>query len=270
LEASLLETAVAAARAAGHVLRERFNRPHEVASKGLRDLVTEADLLAQEAIVAEIRARFPEHQILAEEAARALGADSSHRWFIDPLDGTTNYARGIPHFSISIAAESWGELRAGVIYDPLGERLFQAEAGGGAFLNGARLRVSDRSQLLESLLDLGWARSQEARLCSIRAAQALMPHVGSARTGGSAALGLAAVAAGWEDIYFHVELQPWDMAAGVLLIREAGGLVTAPRGEAWHAFAGGCLATNGLLHQQVLRRLKPAWAGCRSAASEEQ
>jgi myo-inositol-1(or 4)-monophosphatase len=220
--------------------------------------VTEADLLAQEAIIAEIRRRFPEHQILTEEAERALGADVAHRWLVDPLDGTTNFARGIPYFAVSIALETAGELQVGVIYDPLGERLFQASVGEGAFLNGERLHVSNRSELLDALLDLGWARSQEARLVSLHAAQALLPHVGSARTIGSAALGLAAVAAGWEDIYYHSELAPWDMAAGVLLIREAGGVVTAVDGGPWDASAGGCLASNGLLHEEALRRLADA------------
>ncbi len=251
----MLDIAVAAARAAGRILKERFTLPHQVGSKGLRDLVTEADVLSQEAIVAEIRAHYPAHQILSEESARILGTDAAHRWVIDPLDGTTNYARGIPYFSVSIAVESRGELSVGVIYDPLGERLFHATAGGGAFLNGARLRVSERGHLLDALLDLGWARSQEARLACIRAAAALGPYVGSVRTIGSAALGLAAVAAGWEDLFYHPELGPWDMAAGVLLIREAGGLVTAPGGGPWDLFSGGCLASNGLLHQQARQRL---------------
>lgn len=253
----LLATAIAAAQAAGGILRDRFAKPHQVTSKGLRDLVTEADLLAQEAIVAEIRRRYPEHQIVTEEADRLLGADATHRWYIDPLDGTTNFSRGIPCFSVSIAVERHGRLEAGAVYEPLSERLFQATAGQGARLNGQRLQVSDRGQLIDALLDLGWARSQPARLASVRYAKALMPHVGSARTIGSAALGLAAVAAGWEDLFFHPELAPWDMAAGVLLIREAGGIVTAPDGGPWTPFVGGCLAGNGALHEQALQRLAP-------------
>ena len=251
-----LETAEAAARAAGQVLRERFGRPHQVNHKGLRDLVTEVDLLAQEAAVAEIRRRHPQHQIVSEEAGEPLGSDSTHRWYVDPLDGTTNFSRGIPHFSVSVALECYGQLCVGVVYDPLGERLFQAGAGRGALLNGVRLRVSGRERLLDALLDLGWGRSQRARQLCIRAAQALGPEIGSVRTGGSAALGLAAVAAGWEDIYYHPELAPWDMAAGALLVREAGGRVTAVDGGEWHLLAGGCLASNGLLHQAALLKLR--------------
>ncbi len=254
----MLNTAVAAAVAAGRILKERFAGPHQVSVKGLRDLVTEADVLAQEAIIGVIRAHFPDHEIWSEEASRALGTDSTHRWLVDPLDGTTNYARGIPYFSVSIAVECWGELRAAVVYDPLGERLFQAGAGEGAFLNGERLQVSRRSELIDALLDLGWARSPQARNDSVRVAAALGPWIGSVRTMGSAALGLAAVAAGWEEIYYHPELSPWDMAAGVLLVREAGGTVATVRGEEWTPLSGGCLATNGRLHQEVLRRLAGA------------
>lgn len=260
MKESVLATAVAAARAGGLIIRERFTAPHAVVSKGPRDLVTETDLLAQEAIVDAIRARFPAHQILSEEAGQVLGEESAYQWFIDPLDGTTNFARGIPYFSVSVAVACRGELRAGVVYDPLGERLFHAASGEGAFLNGRRLHVSDRTDLIDVLLDLGWARGQAARLATTRVAQAVGPHIGSARTMGSAALGLAAVAAGWEDVFFHPELAPWDMAAGVLLVQEGGGVATTPRGEPWHLYGGGCLASNGLVHGAILERIAPAMA----------
>ncbi len=256
----MLDTAIAAARAAGAILRERFARPHEVTSKGLRNLVTEADILAQDAIVATIRTRYPDHQIYTEESGQVLGNDPSHRWLVDPLDGTTNYARGIPYFSVSIAIERDGALQAGVIYDPLGERLFQAAAGEGAYLDGKRLAVSERADLIDAILDLGWARRQAARLECLRAADVLGPRLGSARTMGSAALGLAAVAAGWEEIFFHAELAPWDMAAGALLVREAGGMVTTIAGGVWDVWAGGILASNGLLHEEVLRLLAQSGA----------
>jgi len=252
---------VAAARAAGQILKERFEQPHEVTCKGLRDVVTEADVLAQEAIVAQIRERFPEHQILSEEARRALGdAHTGCRWVVDPLDGTTNFARGIPYFCVSVAAECQGELQVGVIYEPLGERLFHAVRGEGAYLNGQRLHVSGRTDLIETLLDLGWARGPAARDVSARVACAVGPEIGSARSMGSAALGLAAVAAGWEDAFFHPELAPWDMAAGVLLVREAGGLATTPNGQPWDLFCGTCLASNGLIHQALLELIAPEMA----------
>jgi len=254
----LLETAVAAARAAGRILREHYAQPHQVRSKGLRNLVTEADVLAQDEIIAHIRARFPRHQIFTEEASQVLGSDAEHRWFIDPLDGTTNYARGIPYFCVSIAMERRGDLVAGVVYDPLGERLFQAEAGSGAWLNGERIRVSATERLIDAVLDLGWARGQAARRVTVRVAQALGPQIGTARTMGAAALGMAAVAAGWEDIFYHPELSPWDMAAGAVLIREAGGEITGLRGEPWNVFSGVCLASNGRLHAAALREIMPA------------
>lgn len=257
----MLETAVAAAHAAGQILKERFEQPHTVTSKGLRDLVTEADLMAQEAIVAQVRGRFPEHQILTEEAHRALGtAGSGCRWIVDPLDGTTNYARGIPYFCVSIALECAGELQVGVVYDPLGGRLFHAVRGEGAYLNGRRLHVTGCADLIGSLLDLGWARSPAAREASMRVSSALGPAIGSVRTMGSAALGLAAVAAGWEEAFFHAELAPWDMAAGVLLVREAGGTVTLPNGEPWGLFSGMCLASNGLVHRALVERIAPQMA----------
>ncbi len=253
----MLETAMAAARAAGQILRDRFAQPHDVSSKGLRDIVTEVDVLAQGAIIAHIRARFPEHQIVTEEAAQPLGSDAAHRWLVDPLDGTTNYARGIPYFSTSIAAEREGALQVAVVYQPLGDRLFHAVRGEGAFLNGRRLRVSERQRLIDTLLDLGWARSRQARDLSARVARVVGPAIGSARTMGSAALGLAAVAAGWEDAFFHAELAPWDMAAGALLVREAGGTVTRPDGRPWDVFGGTCLATNGLVHQALVDIIAP-------------
>ncbi len=257
----MLATAVAAARAAGQILRERFTQPHQVSAKGLRDVVTEADLLAQEAIIAEIRARFPAHQILSEEAPAPLGGASAWCWLVDPLDGTTNYARGIPCFSVSIAVECRGALEAAVVYDPLGDRLFHARRGEGACLDGRTLRVSERNELIESLLDLGWARSPAARDLSARVARVVGPHIGSARTMGSAALGLAAVAAGWEDAYVHPELAPWDMAAGVLLVREAGGMVTAIDGGPWDPFGQTCLASNGILHDALATLIAPELDG---------
>lgn len=251
----MLEIAIAAAQAAGQILKARFAKPHEVTAKGFRDLVTEADVLAQDAIVTAIRAQFPSHQVLTEEADHILGSDATHRWFIDPLDGTTNYSRGVPHFAVSIAVEVEGEMHAGVVYDPLADRLFYAEAGEGAYLNGKRLHIGDRTAMIDALLDLGWARSRAGREMSLHAGHLLAPRVGTVRTMGSAALGLAMVAAGWEDLYYHPELSPWDMAAGVLLVREAGGRVTAADGGPWSPFSSGCLAGNSLLHRETLHCL---------------
>jgi myo-inositol-1(or 4)-monophosphatase len=257
----LLQTAITAARAAGEIIRERYARPHEVKVKGLRDLVTEVDLLAQEAILAHIRADFPTHQIMTEESTQVLGGQADYRWFIDPLDGTTNYARGLPSFATSIGVAHGSELVVGVVYDPLHDHLFTAERGQGAYLNGRRLRVSVQDELIDALMDLGWARNQQARKATVRVAAAIGERIGSVRNLGSAALGLAAIAAGWEDIYWHPDLCPWDDAAGALLVLEAGGKISDSRGAPWNVYTRDCLATNGRLHDLAVQYIGPAVSG---------
>ncbi len=180
-----------------------------------------------------------------------------NRWFIDPLDGTTNFARGIPYFAVSIALEEAGDLRLGVLYEPLGDHLFQAEAGQGAWLNGECLRVSECGHLIDAILDLGWGRGQAVRQASVGVAETLGPHIGVVRSMGSAALGLAAVAAGWEDAFYHPELASWDMAAGALLVREAGGVITRADGQPWDVSGGTCLASNGQVHEALVELIAP-------------
>jgi myo-inositol-1(or 4)-monophosphatase len=249
----MLETAIQAAREAGAVLRREYRRPHQVRVKGFRDIMTEVDLAAEGVVVEIIRGAFPDANIMSEESyTRWQAYDNEPAWFIDPLDGTTNFARGLPIFSVSVGVARGGALQCGAVYDPLLDQLFWAERGQGAYLNEARLRVSERSALIETLATLDWPRDQRLREVSVRFLARLAPQVDAVRSRGSAALGLCAVAAGWADIYFHYTLGPWDVAAGALIVEEAGGRVTDLHGRPYRLNEPGWLATNGLVHDAVL------------------
>ena len=249
----MLETAIRAAREAGAVLRREYRRPHEVSVKGLRDIRTEVDLAAERVAVEVVRGAYPDAKIMSEESyTRWQAYDEAPAWFIDPLDGTTNFSRGLPMFSVSIGVAEGGVLQCGAVYDPLLDQLFWAERGRGAYLNDARLQVSDRSVLMETLATLDWPRDQEMRVISARFLARLAPQVDAVRSRGSAALGLCAVAAGWADIYFQYTLGPWDVAAGVLIVEEAGGRVTDLHGRPYRLDEPGWLATNGRVHDAVL------------------
>jgi len=249
----MLETAIRAAREAGAVLRREYRRPHEVSVKGLRDIRTEVDLAAERVAVEVVRGAYPDAKIMSEESyTRWQAYDEAPAWFIDPLDGTTNFSRGLPMFSVSIGVAKGDVLQCGAVYDPLLDQLFWAERGRGAYLNDARLQVSDRSVLMEALATLDWPRDQQMREISARFLARLAPQVDAVRSRGSAALGLCAVAAGWADIYFQYTLGPWDVAAGVLIVEEAGGRVTDLHGRPYRLDEPGWLATNGRVHDAVL------------------
>lgn len=251
----MLETAIEAARQVGQVLLQELGRSHDVRSKGLRDIVTEADLMAQDKAIDILRARYPDHDIWAEEAGQTPGGASDYCWIVDPLDGTTNYSRGYPCFSVSIGLSYRGEAILGVVYDPLSDQLFQAQRGQGAYLNDTRIHVSGVERLIDALVGLDWARKQDLRSQMAQVVAEIAPRAGTIRSTGSAALGLCYVAAGWTDVYFHFLLQPWDVAAASVIIQEAGGIVTDLAGSPWHPDSEGCLATNGLIHQAMLRLL---------------
>lgn len=254
IKVELMKTARAAARGAGQVLVDSMRQPRQMRSKGLRDIVTDADLSANKFIIETIRRRFPDHDILTEEGDREaiVQSQSDYRWIIDPLDGTSNYAHRYPSFSVSVALTCRQELLLGVVYDPLRDHLFRATAGKGAYLNGERLHVSSTDTLIDSTVGLDWAHEQDLREETVRLVVALAPRVLSLRSLGSAALSLCYVAAGWSDAYFHRKLSAWDMAAGVLLVQEAGGTLTDLNGGEWHLHCPTCLASNGLLHQAVV------------------
>lgn len=246
-----LETAVEAARIAGRFQRYRFASLLNVTLKGDKNLVTEVDQESERLIVEHLLAAFPDHNIVAEEGEYRQG-QAPFRWIIDPLDGTTNYTHGFPWFCVSIGLESAGELLAGVIYNPMHEELFTATKGGGAFLNGQRLHVSGRAPLQNSLLGTGFpydcasdpANNFDNFIAFQKAARGI-------RRAGAAALDLAYVAAGRLDGFWELKLKPWDVAAGVLLVREAGGIVTTFDGSAYDIFNDRILASNGLIHAEM-------------------
>jgi len=246
-----LDSAVMAALMAGSYQRHRFASLLEIDLKGDKNLVTEVDREAERLIVEHLLACFPGHTIIAEEGEYPVG-DTRFRWIIDPLDGTTNYAHGFPWFCVSIALEAEGELAAGVIYNPLSDELFTATRGGGAFMNGRRLQVSTRSPIRNTLLGTGFpydcATDPANNFTSFIAFQKAARGI---RRAGAAALDLAYVAAGRLDGFWELKLKPWDVAAGVLLVREAGGTVTTFDGSAYDVFNDRILASNGLIHNDM-------------------
>ena len=255
---SYFDVAVRAARAAGTFQKERLWSEHEIRFKGETDLVTEVDRQCEEMIVAMIRQSWPEHDFLAEENDYARG-DSRYRWIIDPLDGTTNYAHGFPWFCVSIALQVNGVIRLGVIYHPMMDELFTAVGGEGAYLNGKPLHVSRREPLKSCLVATGfpydrtWDNENNFKhfFHFQMAARAV-------RRAGAAALDLAYVAAGRLDGYWECKLKPWDVAAGQLLVTEAGGRVTNHGGESYSVYDHRIVASNGLIHGAILDGLSAA------------
>jgi myo-inositol-1(or 4)-monophosphatase len=247
----VLDTAIEAAHAAGQIIMESYYRPVEVRIKGLRDLVTEVDLAAQEAIVSLLTARFPGHTILAEEDLGSLEEAGEYTWIVDPLDGTTNYTFRLPIFSVSVGLAHRGEPMLGVVYDPVRDHLFHAQVGQGAFLNGMPLRVAEREELIGTLIGFDWAREPDLRETLLHILNHVAPRVGTVRALGSAALGPCYVATGWLDAYFHARLSPWDAAAGTVIVREAGGHATDFAGQPWSLGSPRFLATSSTLHPKM-------------------
>jgi myo-inositol-1(or 4)-monophosphatase len=246
-DAAILDTAIEAARAAARVALDRFRKPLAISSKGFRDIVTEADFAAQDAAVAAIRARFPDAALLGEENL-APQTEADTLWVIDPIDGTTNYTRGFPAFCVSIGVARHGQPIAGAIYDPLLDQLFAAQRGRGATLNGSPIRVSDVRVVPDAILALDWSRSPETRRQALDLLGRIATQCRSVRAIGSAALAMCYLAAGWVDLFYNLSLQPWDGAAGQIIIEEAGGRITTPSGEAWNYDQPSALASNGPLH----------------------
>ncbi|MCA1591473.1 MAG: inositol monophosphatase [Acidobacteria bacterium] len=254
----MLNFAIQTAREAGRVLAEKFGRVLEVSNKGDIDLVTESDLAAEKLIVERIRSYYPRHRVLAEESGvtDADGGEASeYKWIIDPLDGTTNYAHGYPVFCVSIALEHKGRIVVGVIYDPTRDELFAAERGEGATLNARRIRVSETDNLNRALLCTGFPYDVRERGEFARHFTNFIMHAQAVRRDGSAALDLAYVAAGRFDGFWEEGLRPWDVAAGVLLVEEAGGRVTHYDGTPFDTYTPPIAASNGLLHEEMLRVL---------------
>ncbi|HEY65815.1 MAG TPA: inositol monophosphatase [Caldilineae bacterium] len=255
----MLDTAIRLAREAGQLAFESISLSPHVSEKGRRDLITDVDLAAQRIIVEGLRSSFPDHAILAEEGAFDRDGPAEWMWVIDPLDGTTNYARGLPSFCVSIALQHRGESYLGVIYDPVRDHLFYAQRGEGAWLNGHRLQVSQRDGLAGTLVGYDWPRTDEGRRVLVAMIDRLSQEAIAIRSFGAAALGLCYVAAGWYDIYMNPELRVWDIAAGMLLVEEAGGVVSVSEEPTVGRHARACLASNGRVHdllREVYRRAR--------------
>ncbi len=260
-----LQTAMRAARAAGRVLHDRFDAARDIRSKGKRDIVTDADYAAERTVREILLARHPEDRFLSEESdardrqalwAEADAADSSSLWVVDPLDGTTNYAHHVHMFCVSIALYAQRAVQLGVVYDPLSREMFAAERGRGAMLNGRPVRTSETRLLENAVIGMDWARAEAVRRRSAGALARMILRVMTLRASGSAALSLCYVAVGRLDAYFHFSLSPWDVAAGALVVEQAGGSVTTPAGEAWGVHSRAYVASNGHLHRTMLRYLK--------------
>jgi len=249
------------AREAGTMLMDYFARRVKIEYKGEVDLVTEADRASEKLIVERLRARWPEHGIVAEEGTRSeTGAD--YRWYVDPLDGTTNFAHGYPVFCISIAlARRDGQLEAGVLYDPTRDEMFAAERGGGARLNGEPIQVSKTKALAESILGTGFPSHKRHKNPNIFFYHQITLRSHGVRRAGSAALDLANVACGRYDGFWALNLNPWDTAAGVLLVQEAGGTVTRFDGSPFRLDSREVAASNGLIHQELLTQFEEIFAG---------
>jgi myo-inositol-1(or 4)-monophosphatase len=244
------------ARGAGEILRTGYGKQHSINYKGIIDLVTEMDQQAEQYLVEKIQEHFPEHAIYAEESGHTVGNDGM-RWYIDPLDGTTNYAHAIPHFSVSIAYAEAGKFLLGVVYDPMRDECFSAVRGEGARLNGQPIHVSEIQELVNSLLVTGFAYDHEKSAANA-APFAHFTHLSQGvRRMGSAALDLCYVAAGRFDGYWEQTLSPWDLAAGALIAQEAGGLVTSLLGEENFLLPPYSITAGNLtIHPQLVQGLK--------------
>ena len=255
----MLGTAIEAAKQAGKFLKNHLGRARDIQRKAgqERNLVTEIDKQSEQIIIGTIKRRYPAHDILAEESGSKEGKRSRYKWVIDPLDGTTNFTHGLPVYCVSIAAEYDGELVLGVIYDPNFDELFTAEKGKGAFLNGRRISSSKTPLLKESLLVTGFPYNvAENPGHAVEHFVHFLMNAQAVRRMGSAAIDLAYVAAGRYDGFWEVALNPWDVAAGALLVLESGGSITDFSGNPFSIYKKEVLASNGLVHPQMVELLK--------------
>ncbi|OGE20203.1 MAG: inositol monophosphatase [Candidatus Dadabacteria bacterium RIFCSPHIGHO2_12_FULL_53_21] len=247
-----INVAEKAAREAGEVLRANLGKVKEITFKGKNSLVTEVDKLSEDIIIDSIKRSFPSHDVFAEESGRR-STSSEYVWIIDPLDGTTNYAHGYPFFSISIALEVDGTVKAGLVYDPVKDEMFSAELGKGAFMNGEAIGVSGSARLDESHLVTGFVHD-DARMVeeNLRHFSDFIWRARAVRRDGSAALDLCYVACGRFDGFWELGLNPWDTAAGALIVEEAGGRVTNFTGDEYSIYVKEILASNNGIHSEMI------------------
>jgi len=250
------EVAIQAVKEAGNVIMAHFPGEKRISYKeGRSNIVTDVDILSEEKITTLLQYEYPDFSIMTEESADIAG-DSPYTWIIDPIDGTRNYAYGIPHFCVALALARDDELILGIVYDPVRGELFRAEKGNGAFLNDSPISVSTKTSLKESLIgfDLGYDADIGQEILGM--ASALWPEVVSVRVMGSAALALAYTACSRLDLYIHLYLYPWDLASGMLLIEEAGGMVTGLDGQRADIHSSTVIATNREIHQDFMKRIR--------------
>jgi len=269
LEMDFAGPASAMARDAGALLRSHYQRGVATEYKGEVDIVTVADRESERLLVEKLHAHWPEHGVLGEEGTRAQ-MDCEYRWYVDPLDGTTNFAHGFPAFCVSMgleyrpagtAADTDGELIAAVIYDPLRDEMFTAEKDRGAYLNGGRIQVSSTATLAESLIATGFPSRKRHGNPNVHFYHEVTLRSHGVRRAGSAALDLAYVACGRLDGYWEFRLNSWDTAAGVLLVREAGGRVTYIDDSPFHLASAEVLASNGRIHTELVQLFADIFAG---------
>jgi myo-inositol-1(or 4)-monophosphatase len=258
--AGLVSTMESIAREAGSLLMGHFRRRVKIEYKGDVDLVTVADRQSEALILERIRQHFPAHDVMGEEGTR-IETGSDYKWYVDPLDGTTNFAHGFPVFCVSLAVEHRGARIAGVVYDPTRDELFAAEKGSGACLNGEAIHVSSTAKLAECLVATGFPSHKRHQNPNIYFYHQITLRSHGVRRAGSAALDLCNVAAGRFDGFWEFNLNPWDTAAGVLLVEEAGGRVTDFAGGPFQIASRETLASNGHVHNALLAEFQAIFAG---------
>jgi myo-inositol-1(or 4)-monophosphatase len=261
LHSALLNVMIKAARKAGRALKRDFGEVEQlqVSLKGPANFVTAADHRAEQTLREELLRARPGYGFLGEEGGRHEGSDRTHTWIVDPLDGTSNFLHGIPHFAISIALEREGTIVAGVLYNPANDDLFTAERGKGAFLNDQRLRVATRRRLLDAVVVCGLPHHGRGDLAlSLKELAAVQDKVAGLRRFGAASLDLAWVAAGRFDAYWERDLGPWDIAAGLIVVREAGGYATDFAGGENPHLSGEVIAGNEFIQSELMRVLRDA------------
>jgi myo-inositol-1(or 4)-monophosphatase len=261
LHSAVLNVMIKAARKAGRALKRDFGEVEhlQVSLKGPANFVTAADRRAEEVLYEELAHARSGYGFLGEEGGRREGTDKTHTWIVDPLDGTSNFLHGIPHFAISIALEREGTIVAGIIYNPANDDLFTAERGKGAFLNDQRLRVAARARLLDAVVACGLPHHGRGDLAlNLKEIAAVQDKVAGLRRYGTASLDLAWVAAGRFDGYWERNLGPWDIAAGLIVVREAGGFATDYEGGDAPFKTGDVIAGNETIHRELMRLLRGA------------